>query len=150
MADLTTQALGWAGIYGALALAALGSIAGCARAGQVACGALLDVDGGYGRYIGLAAMPASQTVYGVVIMLALNRPVTGENAGALFAVGLLAGIVQMASAIYQGECCAAAIQVAKSKPEIFGLSAAPAALVEGFAVFALAFALVLVQRVPAA
>lgn len=146
MTDLTTQALGWAGIYGALALAALGSIVGCARAGQVACGALLDVDGGYGRYIGLASMPASQTIYGVVVMLALNRPVTDGNAGALFAIGILAGLVQMASAIYQGECCASAIQVAKSKQEIFGLSAAPAALVEGFAVFALAFAVVLARQ----
>lgn len=149
MAGILTSALGWVGIYGALALAALGSIVGCARAGQAACGALLEVERGYGRFVGVAAMPASQTIYGVVVMLALNRPVSADNAGGLFVIGVLSGIVQMASAIFQGECCASAIQVSKSKAEIFGLSVAPAAMVEGFAVFALAFALVLVRSVAA-
>lgn len=143
------QVVGWTGIYGAMVLAALGSTIGCARAGQAAIGAMLEVDGGYGRFVGVAAMPASQAIYGVVVMLALNRTVTAGNAGAIFAVGILTGVVQLASAIYQGECCASAIQVSKSKREVFGLSVAPAALVEGFAVFALAFALVLVQRIPA-
>ena len=48
----------------------------------------------------------------------------------------------MLSSIYQGICCASAIAGSKAKPEIFGLSLAPAAIVEGFAVFALVFALV--------
>jgi V/A-type H+-transporting ATPase subunit K len=81
-------------------------------------------------------------------MLALNRPVTVENAAALFAIGVLAGITLMLSAIYQGNCCASAISVSKSKNEIFGLSVAPAAIVEGFAVFAFAFALLLSQTIP--
>lgn len=148
MDEVLIQLLGWSGIYGPMVLAALGSAVGCARAGQAAIGAMLDVESGYGRYIGVAAMPASQAIYGVVAMLALDRTVTAANAGALFAVGVLAGIVQLASAVYQGECCASAIQVSKSKSEVFGLSVAPAALVEGFAVFALAFALVLIQRIP--
>jgi len=43
--------------------------------------------------------------------------------------------------IYQGHCCAAAMRVWKSKPQLFGLSIAPAAIVEGFAVFTFVFAL---------
>jgi V/A-type H+-transporting ATPase subunit K len=138
----------WVGIYGAMIFAALGSIIGCTRAGQAACGAMLDTEGRYGRYVGVAAMPSSQTVYGVVIMLALNRPITEANAPALCVIGTLAGLAQMISAIYQGNCCVAAINAGKNKPEIFGLSIAPAAMVEGFAVFALAFALLFSAGIP--
>jgi V/A-type H+-transporting ATPase subunit K len=55
----------------------------------------------------------------------------------------------MVSAIRQGHCCASAINAAKVKPEVFGLSLAPAAIVEGFAVFAFVFALVLAGGIPA-
>jgi V/A-type H+-transporting ATPase subunit K len=140
--------LGWTGIYGAMALAALGSIVGCTRAGQAACGAMLETESGHGRFVGVAAMPASQTIYGIVVMLALNRTVTAENAPALFAIGVLAGVVLGLSAYFQGLACASAIDAAKSKTEIFGLAVAPAAIVEGFAVFAFAFALLLAGGLP--
>lgn len=141
--------LGWIGIYGPMALGAIGSIIGCARAGQAACGALLDTDSGYGRFIGVSAMPSSQTIYGIVVMFSLNRPVNLHNAPGLFAVGFLAGLALLYSAIKQGEACASAIHVSKAKPEIFGLSVAPAAIVEGFAVFAFIFALVISAGIPA-
>ena len=140
--------LGWAGIYGPTALGAIGSIIGCARGGQAACGAMIDVESGYGRFIGLSALPSSQIIYGIVVMFTLNRPVTVENAPGLFAIGILCGLALMFSAIYQGACCASAITASKSKPEIFGLSAAPAAIVEGFAVFAFIFALVIGGQIP--
>ena len=134
--------LGWIGIYGPCAIGAIGSIVGCARAGQAACGAMLDVESGYGRLVGLSALPSSQIIYGIVVMFTLNREVSVENAPGLFAIGVLCGIALMFSAIFQGSCCASAINASKNKPEIFGLSAAPAAIVEGFAVFAFIFALV--------
>jgi V/A-type H+/Na+-transporting ATPase subunit K len=140
--------LGWMGIYSPMALGAIGSIVGCARAGQAACGALLETESGHGRFIGVSAMPSSQTVYGIVVMLSLNRTVTLESSPGLFGIGVLAGLALMMSAIQQGNCCASAINVAKTKPEIFGLSIAPAAVVEGFAVFAFVFALLLGAGVP--
>jgi V/A-type H+-transporting ATPase subunit K len=142
-------ALGWAGLYGPMALGAIGSIMGCAIAGQAACGALLETDRGHGRYIGLSAMPSSQTIYGIVVMFSLNREVTIDNAPGLFSVGILAGVALLFSGIRQGQCCASAINVSKSKPEIFGISVAPAAIVEGFAVFAFIFALVISAGIPA-
>jgi len=142
--------LGWVGIYGAMALAAIGSIIGCAIAGQAAIGAMLDTEGGYGRYVGISAMPSSQIIYGIVVMFTLNRPVTVQVGAGLFGIGILAGLALMVSAIRQGQCCASAINAAKAKPEIFGLSLAPAAIVEGFAVFAFVFALVLSAGLPAA
>lgn len=135
--------LGWIGIYAPVALGAIGSILGCSKAGQAAIGALLDVDSGYGRYIGISAMPSSQTIYGIVVMLTLNREVTLENSPGLFAIGILVGIALLMSGVYQGKACASAIQVSKNKPEVFGISIAPAAIVEGFAVFAFVFALIL-------
>jgi V/A-type H+-transporting ATPase subunit K len=143
-----TLTTGWIGIFAPLALGAIGSIIGCARAGQAACGALLETESGHGRFVGVSAMPSSQTIYGIVVMLTLNRVVTVENAPGLLAIGLLSGIAMMFSAIYQGYCCASSINASKNKPEIFGLSVAPAAVVEGFAVFVFVFALILVGRLP--
>ena len=142
--------LGWAGVYAPTALGAIGSVVGCAIAGQTACGAMLDVEGGYGRFVGVSAMPSSQVIYGIVVMFTLQRDVTPEVSGGLFSIGLLVGLALMMSAIYQGRCCASAINASKSKPEIFGLSVAPAAIVEGFAVFAFVFALVLAGSLPSA
>jgi V/A-type H+-transporting ATPase subunit K len=134
--------LGWIGIYAPVALGAIGAAIGCTIAGQAAIGAMMEINSGYGRYVGLSALPSSMSIYGIVIMFILNRPVTGENSGGLFGIGVLSGLAFLLSAIYQGVCCASAISGSKAKPEIFGLSLAPAAIVEGFAVFALVFALV--------
>ncbi len=141
-------ALGWAGLYGVMALGAVGSIIGCAVAGQAAIGAMVDTDSGYGRYIGISVMPSSQVIYGIVVMFTLQRDVTATNAPALFGIGILAGLALMVSAIRQGQACASAIHASKTKPEIFGLALAPAAIVEGFAVFAFVFALVLAGNIP--
>ena len=138
-----TLVLGWIGIFAPMCLRAIGSIVGCARAGQAACGALLETESGHGRFVGISAMPSSQTIYGIVVMLSLNRQVNLENSPGLFAIGALAGLAMMMSAIYQGYCCASSINVSKNKPEVFGLSVAPAAVVEGFAVFVFVFALIL-------
>jgi len=141
--------LGWAGLYAPMALGALGSILGCALAGQAACGALVETDSGHGRYIGISAMPSSQSIFGIVVMFSLNRELTLANAPGIAAIGVLCGASLLVSGIYQGRCCAAAINVSRIKPEIFGLSLAPAAIVEGFAVFVFIFALVLSGSLPA-
>ena len=146
--DAFIVSLGWLGMFAPLALGAVGSMIGCARAGMAACGALLDVESGYGRYIGVAAMPSSQTIYGIVVTMALRREITIENAPGIFGLGLLTGLALMLSAFAQGSACASAINASKSKLEIFGISLAPAALVEGFAVFSFVFALVLSGGIP--
>ncbi len=140
--------LGWLGIYAAMAFGAIGSIYGCALAGQAAIGAMLETDGGHGRYIGISVMPSSQVIYGIVVMLTLQREVTPENAAPLFSIGILCGLTLFYSALLQGRTCASAITAIKAKPEIFGLTLAPATIVEGFAVFAFVFALVLAGSIP--
>lgn len=157
MSENLVYLLAWLGIYSPLALGAIGSIIGCATGGQAACGAMLDVESGYGKYIGVSVMPSSQTIYGIVIMFILQGAATNaegalsfspENAFGIFAIGSLAGAALLASAVYQGRCCASAINASKNKPAIFGLSVAPAAVVEGFSVFAFVFAIVLAGALP--
>jgi V/A-type H+/Na+-transporting ATPase subunit K len=147
--ELLIIALGWIGVYAPIALGSMGSIIGCAKAGQAAIGALLELEGGYGKYIGLAAMPSTQSIFGIVVMLTLNPSagITTTNGPGIFAVGLLSGLALLVCGIYQGQACASAIQVSKSKPEVFGISIAPAAVIEGFAVFVLVFALILAAAV---
>jgi V/A-type H+-transporting ATPase subunit K len=148
MAESFWAFLGWCGIYGPVALAALGSAVGCTRAGKAACGAMLEVDGGYGRYIGIAVLPSTMVIFGIVVMFTLSRPVVAATSPGLFAVGMLSGVALLIIGSLQGELCAAAINASKSKPTVFGLSITPAAIVEGFAVFAFVFALIVSGTIP--
>src|SRR3974390_3245141 len=120
--DTFISILGWIGIYSPVALASIGSAVGCTRAGKAACGAILEVDGGYGRYIGLSVLPSSIIIYGIVLMFTLNRAVDAETAPGLFALGATVGVALLIIGILQGDCCAAAINASKGKPAIFGLS----------------------------
>jgi V/A-type H+-transporting ATPase subunit K len=179
MSEQWMTILGWIGIFSPMALGALGSTIGCLRAGQAACGAMLDAESGFGRFIGVSAFPASQTIYGIVVMFALIGAVTPKDASpaasaaasdatesaakpadapklpvvdartgpALFGIGVLGGVAIMGSAIGQGLACAAAIAAFKNKAEVFGLSIAPAAFIEGFAVFAMIFAIVAANNI---
>ena len=139
---------GFVGIYAPVALAALGSAIGCTRAGKAACGAVLEVDGGYGRYIGLSVLPSSIIIYGIVLMFTLNRPVGAATSPGLFGLGVLVGVALLVIGVLQGECCAAAINASKGKPAVFGLTVTPAAIVEGLAVFAFVFALIVSGAIP--
>ena len=139
---------GFVGIYAPVALAALGSAIGCTRAGKAACGAVLEVDGGYGRYIGLSVLPSSIIIYGIVLMFTLNRPVGASTSPGLFGLGVLVGVALLVIGVLQGECCAAAINASKGKPAVFGLTVTPAAIVEGLAVFAFVFALIVSGAIP--
>lgn len=140
--------LGWLGIYAPVALGALGSAVGVAIAGQAAIGAMLETESGYGRFVGVSAIPSSNVIYGIVVMFTLQRVVTPENGAPLFGIGFLVGLALLYVGIWQGRACASAIAASKNKPEIFGLALAPAAIVEGFAVFAFVFALVLAGGIP--
>ena len=135
--------LGWLGVFAPLALGAIGSVIGCARAGQAAIGAMLETESGYGKFVGVSAMPSSQVIYGIVVSLSFGGAIKPETAAGIFGIGVLTGLALLASGVYQGYACASAVSVSTSKPEVFGISLAPAAVVEGFAVFAFVFALVL-------
>ena len=77
-------ALGWLGVFSPLALGAVGSMIGCSRAGQAAIGAMLEIESGYGRFIGVSAMPSSQVIYGVVVTLTFGGAMSSATAAGIF------------------------------------------------------------------
>ncbi|MEJ2754337.1 MAG: ATP synthase subunit C [Gammaproteobacteria bacterium] len=135
--------LGWLGIFAPVALGAIGSVYGCAVAGQSAMGDKLETESGYGRFIGLSVLPSTFVIYGIVLMFALRRVVTVANGSGLFAIGFLAGLALWYTAVWQGRLCVASINTSKEKPDVLALSMTPIALVEGFGVFVFIFGLVL-------
>ncbi|GFO82563.1 ATP synthase subunit C [Methyloceanibacter sp.] len=141
--------LGWLGVFAPVGFGALGSAIGVAIAGQAAIGAMQETESGYGRFVGVAAIPSSNVIYGIVVMFSLLRDITPSNGGALFGIGAVVAAALLYIGIWQGRACASAIAASKNKPEIFGLALAPAAIVEGFAVFTFVFALVLAGNIGA-
>ena len=74
--DTSILVLGWIGIYAQVALAAIGASIGCTTAGQAAIGAMMEVNSGYCRFVGLSALPSSMSIYGEG---QYHDPATGEH-----------------------------------------------------------------------
>ncbi len=126
----------------ALGLGAVGSAVGCGIAGMTSHGIMSKVDEGHAKFVALSAMPASQSIYGFVLMIMLNLRVkellaAGQDTSYIFAIGFAAGTALMMSAIYQGKACSSAILAVSKKPSAFGMSVMSPAMIEGFAIFSL-------------
>ncbi|KGF73405.1 ATP synthase subunit K [Neosynechococcus sphagnicola sy1] len=137
--------LAYLGLFSTVSLSAIGSIIGCAKSGVAAIGAMQETEAGHGKFLGVAALPSTHAILGIVLMFILQQKTSAETGAGVFAIGLFAGVALLMCGSYQGNCCAMAINASKSKPEIFGKSLAPAGIVEGFAVFVFVMALVLSQ-----
>ena len=128
-----------------LGLACLGSSVGCGIAGMASHGVMTHVDEGHGKFIGLSAMPSSQSIYGFVLMILMRNAINEGSVSPMSAIGiaLFAGLAIMVSAIFQGKAAATAIQASAKQPSIFGKTAAVLGIIESFALFAFVFALLL-------
>jgi V/A-type H+/Na+-transporting ATPase subunit K len=136
------------GLFGAilpLGLGAVGSSIGCGIAGMTSHGVMSKTDEGHGLFIALSAMPASQTIYGFVLMILLSQKVGSLDGIALFGIGLLTGIGLMASAIYQGKACSSAILGVSKKSSMAGKSFISPGIIESFALFAMIGGIVLIS-----
>jgi len=128
--------LGQVGFALPLGLGAIGSALGIGAAGSAAAGAW-SKEAKEGKpmnfkYIILAGMPLSQTIYGFVLMVALlkSRVYGAEfmalNAGAIFSVGLACGLGELFSAWMQGVIGASGVRAmseAEGKPFTFTIIA---------------------------
>jgi len=119
----------------ALGMGAVGSSIGCGIAGATSHGAMAKTDENHGLYLGLSAMPASQTIYGFVMMILLS----GSNVEGLASIGIgfSVGLGLMTSAIYQGKACSSAILGVSKKPSISGKAFLAPGIIESFALFSL-------------
>jgi len=129
----------------ALGLGAIGSAIGCGVAGMASHAVMSRVEEGHGKYIGMAATPSSQVIYGFILMLLMSGAIEDGSLSALsgIGIGLSSGVAIMMSAIYQGKVAATGIQASAKQPAIFGKCFAAVGIVESFALFAFVFALLI-------
>ena len=130
----------------ALGLSAIGSSIGCGIAGMASHAVMSRVEEGHGKFIGMAAAPSSQVIYGFILMLLMSRAIQAGTLSPLsaLAIGVGSGAAIMVSAIYQGMACATGIQASAKQPAIFGKCFAAIGIIESFALFALVFALLII------
>lgn len=131
----------------ALALSVIGAAIGCGLAGMVSHGVISRCEEGHGKLIGLSAVPASQLIYGFILMLLLKDSILNGTTSPISGIfiGLACGAGIMVAAIYQGSCCCTAIMAIVKQPNVFGKTLVAIAIVESFALFDVVFALLLIK-----
>ncbi len=129
-----------------LGLGCFGSCVGCGIAGMASHGAMTHVEEGHGKFIGLTTLPASQSIYAMVLMVFMSNSIKAGGLSPLsgMGIGFFVGLAFMASSIYQGKVISTAIQASAKQPAIFGKCAVAAGIIESFAIFAFVFALLLI------
>ena len=138
--------LGQIGPIIALAFGSCGSAIGCYIAGLASHAAMARVEEGHGKFIGMASMPSSQSIYGFILMLLMNNKIKAGTLSPIAAifVGIGAGLCFMSSAVYQGKVAAAGIQATLKQPAVYGKCFAAIGILESFALFAFVFALLII------
>ncbi len=126
-----------------LALGCIGSSIGCGIAGMASHAVMSRVEENHGKFIGMSAMPASQSIFSLVLTIQMKNKIVAGSLAPLSAVGigLGVGLALLFSSMYQGMCAASAIQASAKQPAILGKSWAALGIVESFSLFAFVFAL---------
>lgn len=129
----------------ALGLSAIGSSIGCGIAGMASHAVMSRIEEGHGKFIGMAAAPSSQIIYGFILMLLMSRAIQAGTLSPLSGIGIgfASGLGIMVSAIYQGKVCATGIQASAKQPAVFGKCFAAIGIIESFALFSFVFALLI-------
>ncbi len=130
----------------ALGLSAIGCSVGCWIAGSASHAAMSKTEEGHGKFIGMAAAPSSQVIYGFLLMLQMNNAIkagTLSPVGAIF-IGIFSGLAFAFSSIYQGKVCATGIQASLKQPSVYGKCFAAIGIIESFALFAFVFVLLII------
>lgn len=149
---MTPILLAYVGIALAVALSGIGSSYGVTICGNAAIGAFKKNPGASGSYIGLAALPSSQGLYGFVGFFILNPLVSQDmsmaQASAVFGAGLALGLVALISAIRQAKVCANGISAIGGGYNAFGTTMVLAVFPELYAILGLLVLILIAQVVP--
>lgn len=129
-----------------LGLACIGSSIGCGIGGMASHAVMARVEENHGKFIGMSAMSASQSIYGFVLMILMKNSLKVGSLTPLagIGIGLSIGLALLVSSVYQGMCAASGIQASAKQPAIIGKCFAALGIVEGFSLFAFVFALLLI------
>ncbi len=130
------ELLGYLGMGLMLGLAGVGSSYGTTIAGNAAIGALKKDSSKSSGYMILAALPATQGLYGFLAFL-LHWEKAATNGLLWFGVGLGVGLICLISAIRQGQICANGIVEMSQGHDVQTNTMIYAALPEFYAILAL-------------
>lgn len=128
-----------------LACGCCGSAIGCYIGAMASHAAMARTEEGHGKFIAMASVPSSQSIYGFIMMILMfNKIKTGElTALNGIAVGTGVGLSLITSAVFQGRVIAAGIQATLKQPSVYGKCFAAIGILESFALFAFVFALII-------
>lgn len=128
-----------------LGLSSMGSCVGCYIAGAASHAVMAREEEGHGKFIGLSAAPSSQSIYGFILMLLMQKAILAGTLSPVsgIAMGIFSGLAFVFSSIFQGKVCATGIQATAKQPSIFGKCFASVGIIESFALFNFVFSILL-------
>jgi V/A-type H+/Na+-transporting ATPase subunit K len=128
-----------------LGLGCIGSSIGCGIAGMACHGVMSRVEENHGAFIGMSALPSSQSIYGFVLMILMKGKLDSGSLSPMsgIGIGLSVGLALLISSAYQGMCAASGMQAAAKQPAILGKCYTALGIVESFSIFAFVFALLI-------
>ncbi len=145
--------MAYLGIALMLGLSGIGSTYGTTISGNAAVGAMRKNKAGFGSYMILSAMPATQGLYGFLgyfmLMDFLTPDITMAAAAAIFGVGLALGLLCLWTSYRQGQIAANAIDALADGHDIFGNSMILVAFPELYAILGVAAAYFVSQALAA-
>lgn len=151
MTPETVVSLGKMGAMFAISAAAIGSALGTGAAGAAAIGAWKKcyAQGKSAPFILIAfvGFPLSQTIYGMILMFAMNAKTSVEEPAAfpsLVGGGLIAGIAMGMSAWMQGRAAAGASNALAETGEGMTNYIATLGIIETVAIFVMVFSLIVI------
>ncbi len=138
MTGLILAGIGLAFMVG---LAGCGSAIGLGIAGSASIGSLKKKPEGFGSYMVLSALPATQGLYGFVSYIiwsgSINAEISVLGGTLCLASGIAVGLVGLISAIYQAKISASGVNAIGSGHNVFGNTMIFAAFPEFYAILAL-------------
>lgn len=142
----------------AVLFSGIGSAIGVSKAGSAAAAVTAEDESKFSKVLLLQLLPATQGVYGLIIAFFVFLQIglfggqitpLSDTAGlAIFASCLPIAIVGLMSAIYQGKVAVSAIGAVAKKTSTFGKGMTMVAMVETYAIFALAISIFGVMLLP--
>ncbi len=144
--DQITNALAQFGPIIVLSAGCCGSAIGCYIAAMASHAAMARAEEGHGKFIAMASVPSSQSIYGFILMLLMYNKIKAGDLSPIsaIAVGTGVGLALIASAVFQGKVAAAGIQASLKQPSVYGKCFAAIGILESFALFAFVFALLVI------
>ena len=144
--------LAYSGVILAIALSGGGSAYGVTAAAKAAIGGMKKTPESFGTFLILCTPPSTNGLYGFLGYFMMSGHLTADlsmqKAAAIFAACSALGIVNLCSALFQGQASASAIAAISSGHDIFGKSLMLIVFAELYAIVALAALFLINQSLP--